>query len=138
MRAIKVCLTQNEGIKTMVGHLEIWLNCKPLRLFQPIPPFDTLCKMQIEKIKQEVTPILQRHHITRAGLFGSVASGTARDDSDVDILVQLGSKMGLLEFVGIKLELEDKLRKKVDLVEYRAIKPRLKDRILAEEVRIYG
>ncbi len=46
--------------------------------------------------------------------------------------------MGLLEFVGIKLELEDKLRKKVDLVEYRAIKPRLKDRILAEEVRIYG
>ena len=35
-------------------------------------------------------------------------------------------------------DLEDKLNKKVDLVEYEAIKPRLKNRILSEEVRIYG
>lgn len=46
--------------------------------------------------------------------------------------------MGLLEFVGIKHELEDALRKKVDLVESRAIKPALKDRILSEEIRMYG
>ena len=97
-----------------------------------------LAKMQIEQIKHDVIPILRRHHITRAGLFGSVVTGNATDDSDIDILVQLGSKMGLLEFVGIKHELEDKLHRKIDLVEYRAIKPRLKDRILAEEVRIYG
>jgi len=94
--------------------------------------------MEIEQIKSQVLPILRRHRISRAGLFGSVVTGSANEQSDIDILVQLGSKMGLLEFVGIKHELEDVLRKKVDLVEYRAIKPALKDRILSEELRIYG
>jgi predicted nucleotidyltransferase len=45
--------------------------------------------------------------------------------------------MSLLGFVRIKLELEDVLHTKVDLVEYKNIKTRLKDRILSEEVRIY-
>lgn len=94
--------------------------------------------MSVEQIKSDIAPILRRHQITRAGLFGSVVSGNFTDESDIDILVQLGCRMGLLEFVGIKHELEDALQKKVDLVEYRAIKPLLKDRILSEEVRIYG
>jgi len=50
----------------------------------------------------------------------------------------LGNQISLLEFVGIKYELEDLLGRKVDLVEYQAVKPRLKDKILAEEIRIYG
>lgn len=94
--------------------------------------------MEIEQIKTQIIPILRRHHIAKAGLFGSIVSGNSNEQSDVDILVQLGSKMGLLEFVSIKHELEDALHKKVDLVEYRAIKPALKDRILSEEVRMYG
>ncbi len=94
--------------------------------------------MEIEQIKTQVVPILRRHRISRAGLFGSVVTGNTDEQSDIDILVQLGSKMGLLEFVGIKHELEDILHKKVDLIEYRAIKPMLKDRILSEEVRMYG
>jgi predicted nucleotidyltransferase len=52
--------------------------------------------------------------------------------------VELEEDISLLEFVGIKLELEDLLRRKVDLVEYQAIKPRLKNQILSEEIRIYG
>ncbi|MPR34594.1 nucleotidyltransferase family protein [Salmonirosea aquatica] len=94
--------------------------------------------MEIEQIKTQVVPILRRHHISRAGLFGSVVTGHADEQSDIDILVQLGRKMGLLEFVSIKYELEDVLHKNVDLVEYRAIKPALKSRILSEAVRIYG
>lgn len=94
--------------------------------------------MEIEQLKTQVVPILRRHRIAKAGLFGSVVTGYGDEQSDIDILIQLGSKMGLLEFVGIKHELEDILRKKVDLVEYRSIKPALKDRILSEEVRMYG
>ena len=45
------------------------------------------------------------------------------------------SNMGF-EFVGIKFELEDKLKRKVDLVSYRGLHPLLKNRILKEEVRI--
>lgn len=94
--------------------------------------------MEIEQIKTRIVPILLRHRISRAGLFGSVVTDRADEQSDIDILVQLGSKMGLLEFVGIKHELEDALCQNVDLVEYRAIKPALRNRILSEEVRIYG
>jgi predicted nucleotidyltransferase len=42
----------------------------------------------------------------------------------------------LLDFVGLKLELEDALGREVDLVEYDTIKPRLKDVILKEELAI--
>ena len=64
--------------------------------------------------------------IKRAGIFGSVAKGKATSKSDIDILVELGDKISLLEFVGIKHELEDLLGQKVDLVEYQALKERLK------------
>jgi uncharacterized protein len=94
--------------------------------------------MNIEEIKEKITPILRKHQIKRAGIFGSVATGKTTKSSDVDILVELGNKISLLEYVGIKYELEDLLGMEVDLVEYEAIKPRLKDRIMSEEVRIYG
>jgi len=94
--------------------------------------------MKIEDIKAVIVPILTRHRIKRAGIFGSVVKGNATAKSDIDILVELGSEISLLDFVGIKYELEDHLGRKVDLVEYQAIKPRLKNRIMPEEIRIYG
>lgn len=94
--------------------------------------------MKIKEIKEKMIPLLVQHRIKRAGIFGSVAKGNATDESDIDILVELGDKISLLEFVGIKFELEDLLGKKVDLVEYEAIKPRLLSRIMSEEIRIYG
>lgn len=42
----------------------------------------------------------------------------------------------LLDLVGLKLELEEKLKRKIDIAEYSAIHPLLKDRILKEQVRI--
>lgn len=94
--------------------------------------------MQNIEIHQTILPILQKHHITKAGIFGSFAKAEANEASDVDILVELGTEMSLLDFVGIKLELEDALHREVDLVEYQAIKPALREQILNEEIRIYG
>jgi predicted nucleotidyltransferase len=94
--------------------------------------------MSIENLKQLIIPILENHDVSRAGIFGSYAKNEQTKDSDIDILIQLNDKISLLEFVRIKIELEDKLNKKVDLVEYQSIKPRLKNRILSEEIRIYG
>lgn len=94
--------------------------------------------MNIEEIRNKITPILAQSQIKRAGVFGSVVKGEATEDSDIDILVELKDKISLLKFVQIKNKLEDVLGKKIDLVEYNALKPRLKERILSEEVRIYG
>lgn len=85
-------------------------------------------------IREKILPVLRRHGVTRAGLFGSVARGEATPESDVDILVELNEEASLLDFIGVKLDLEDVLERRVDLVQYDAIKPRLRDRILGEEV----
>ena len=72
----------------------------------------------------------------RAALFGSCASGEMKEGSDIDILVGVDQEMGLLEFIGLKLELEDAAGRKVDLVEYGALKPLLRKSILKDQVAI--
>lgn len=92
----------------------------------------------IEEIKEKILPILKRYHAKRAGLFGSVAKGETNEKSDIDILVELGKEFSLLDIARINRELEEALGRKVDLVEYEAIKPLIKKRILSEELQIYG
>jgi hypothetical protein len=82
-------------------------------------------------------PILKRQGVTKAALFGSFARGEARRKSDIDILVKLRKGTSLFDFAGLKLELEEKIGKKVDLVTYGSIKPRLRDIILRDEKIIY-
>jgi uncharacterized protein len=94
--------------------------------------------MEIEEIRELTTPIFKRNAVRRAGLFGSVVTHKATPESDIDILVELPKGKSLLDFVRIKLELEEALRTRVDLVEYQTVKARLKDKISSEEVRIYG
>ena len=90
----------------------------------------------IESIKQKIIPILEHYGAKRAGLFGSCIKGKLKNDSDIDILVEIDSDISLLDFVGLKLEIEKALGRKVDLVEYNTIKPLLKDKILNEQVVI--
>lgn len=90
----------------------------------------------VKEIKRKILPILQDYGVKKAGLFGSCVRGEMEEDSDIDILVEIEKDISLLDFVGLKLEIEDALGKKVDLVEYNTIKPLLRDRILNEEVVI--
>jgi hypothetical protein len=91
-----------------------------------------------QQIIATALPILLKHGVTRAGLFGSYADGEARVDSDVDLLVAPRSDSSLLDFIGLQLELADALNVSVDLVDYSTIKPLIRDRILAQEVRFHG
>lgn len=91
---------------------------------------------EIEEIKGKIIPILESYGVTRAGLFGSVVRGELKEGSDIDILVEIQRDISLLDFVGLKLEIEKILGRKVDLVEYSTIKPLLRDNILKEQVAI--
>ena len=97
--------------------------------------------MDIILIKQLTNPIFEKFGVSRASLFGSVVRGDIHEKSDVDILVELPKKLRGLDFVGMKMdlqeELEKKLKKKVDLVEYHLIKKSLKKYILPEQKPIY-
>lgn len=86
-----------------------------------------------EQLKQQIIPILKKAGVRRSALFGSCARGTMRDDSDVDILVELPDEVSLLGYVRLKQALEDEVGRSVDLVEYTSIKPQLGQNILADQ-----
>jgi len=92
--------------------------------------------MTIEEIRKKIIPLLKPYNISRVGLFGSAARGEMSVDSDIDILVEIGSDVSLLTFVEIKQRLEEELGRKVDLVEYETIKPSLKVNIMQNHVSL--
>ena len=92
--------------------------------------------IEIEELKRKLLPILQQYGVKRVGLFGSCVRGEMSEGSGIDILVEIEKDISLLDFVGLKLEIEEKSGRKVDLVEYNAIKPLLRERILKEQIVI--
>jgi len=90
----------------------------------------------VQTLAEQVLPILRRYGVTRAGVFGSRARGDSQVNSDLDILVDLPEGSSLLDLVGLQLDLGDALGVTVDAHTYRSLHPLLRDRILAEEIRI--
>lgn len=92
--------------------------------------------------RDDVLSRLSEHRAELSGLgvrslalFGSVARGDARPDSDVDLLVEFERPIGLFHFARVQRRLEEILGQRVDLVMKDAVKPQLRGRILAEAVR---
>jgi hypothetical protein len=91
---------------------------------------------RFDEIKLSVVPRLLSRGVRRAAVFGSFARGEAGRDSDLDLLIDIGEDYSLLDIVGLRLDLQERLARRVDLVEYDAIKPALRERVLAEQVPI--
>ena len=70
------------------------------------------------------------------GIFGSYVRGEERKGSDVDLLVEIGRAMGLLEFISLERHLTELLGTKVDLVMRRALRRRIGRQILDEVVPV--
>jgi len=90
----------------------------------------------MKKYLLKIIPILRKYGVKKASLFGSIARGDIHKNSDVDILVDIPKEKSLFEVMDIQFELEKALKRKVDLVEYENIKPRLKPYILKNQIRI--
>lgn len=95
-----------------------------------------MTRAKLDQIKRKVVPILKEAGVTRSSIFGSYVRGEEKVDSDIDMLVEIPRGTGLFGFIGLKHKLEDALKKKVDLMTYNAIHPRLRDRILREQLPI--
>jgi len=94
-------------------------------------------KYSIASIKKKAIPILKRHAVKRASIFGSFARGTAKSKSDVDFLIEYKKKdKSLFDLVDLKSDLEKSLDRKVDVITYNSIYWRIRERILAEQIVI--
>jgi uncharacterized protein len=82
-------------------------------------------------------PALRREFgVRRMALFGSTARGEAREDSDIDLLVEFEDGPTFDSFMGLKLSLEDRLGRRVDLVTPGALKARLRPIVEREAVDV--
>jgi hypothetical protein len=82
--------------------------------------------------RQEILAIAAKHGVHNVRIFGSVARGEARPESDIDILVEMESGTSLMDHVTLMQDLEDLLERKVDVVSDRALHWYIRDRVLAE------
>ena len=87
----------------------------------------------LEEIKKIVKPILKKHGVTKAGIFGSFARGENDPFSDVDILVEMPKET---DYFDLLFALEAELGRKVDIVEYSLIRKEIKENVMQEEVPI--
>jgi predicted nucleotidyltransferase len=87
-----------------------------------------------------IAEICRRYQVCELSLFGSAVRGEMRPDSDIDMLVDYfpDAQPSLFDLIKLKDELSDRLGRPVDLGVKRALKPRYKDRILAEAHVIYA
>lgn len=87
----------------------------------------------LEDIKIKILPILKKADIKKAAIFGSYVRGDNTKMSDIDILVELPENATLFELGGLKITLEEELKKKIDVVTYKSISPIIKDSILSNQ-----
>ena len=76
----------------------------------------------VQELRQETAVVLSKHPIAKLEVFGSVADGTAKPGSDVDLMVTFrpGAKVGI-EFLDMIFELEELLGCSVDLLESESV-----------------
>jgi predicted nucleotidyltransferase len=76
--------------------------------------------------------IADRHGASNLRLFGSVARGEERPDSDIDLLIDLAEDRGFSDYLALAEELETLLHRRVDLVLARSLSPHFRPYIEAD------
>lgn len=94
-------------------------------------------QLNINRIKEKITPIFDTYGIKNAFLFGSYSRGEQKKGSDIDLLVEIQKPMGIYDFIELKFILEKKLKKKVDLVSKEAVNKNIKPYIEGDLISIY-
>ena len=84
--------------------------------------------------RDEIERIAARHGALNVRVFGSVARGDARPDSDVDFLVATAEKTSSWFPAGLVIDLEDLLGRRVEIVTERGLNPLMRDQVLSEAV----
>lgn len=90
----------------------------------------------ISTLQRFLPELRSEFRVRRLALFGSTARDEAREDSDLDVLVDFEAGPTFDSFMGLKFFLEDHLGRKVDLVTPDALKPRMRPVVEREAVDV--
>ena len=84
----------------------------------------------------EIFRLATKHGARNLRLFGSVARGQSRPDSDIDLLIDLDPDRSLLDRIGLKHDLEDLLGRKVDVMTERSLHYYIRESVLKQAVAL--
>lgn len=70
----------------------------------------------ISQIRESIINVAEKYAISKVTLFGSQASGTATEDSDIDLMVEFNKPVTLITLSSLKYDLEEMLNKNVDVI----------------------
>ena len=87
---------------------------------------------EVERKREQILRICERHGVASVRVFGSVVRGEAGMDSDLDLLVELSGARTPWWPGGIVAELEELLGRRVDVVTETALHPLIRDAVLRE------
>lgn len=90
----------------------------------------------LRRRRLEILALAARFGATDVRVFGSVARGQDREDSDVDLLVRFERGRSLLDHAGLELALQQLLGRQVEVASEGGLRPRYRDRIMAEAVPV--
>jgi predicted nucleotidyltransferase len=94
----------------------------------------TAIGVAIREQRDAILQVAAKHGATQVRLFGSVARGDARPDSDVDLLVTWLEGTSLLDQAALKLELESLLGRKVDIASDGWVKPSIRESVYRDAI----
>ncbi|MEA5574080.1 nucleotidyltransferase family protein [Calothrix sp. UHCC 0171] len=84
--------------------------------------------------REEILRIAAKYGAHSVRVFGSVARGEARLDSDVDFLVEIEPNRSLFDYIALIQSLEELLNRKVDVAEPGSLHDLIREKVLAESV----
>ncbi|MBF8280730.1 MAG: DNA polymerase beta domain protein region [Candidatus Magasanikbacteria bacterium] len=87
-------------------------------------------KKNLRLIQKRKDALRKNYAVRKIGIFGSIAKGTAKASSDVDVLVEFAKPIGFFRFIELEDYLSAIFKKKVDLVTKDSLKPLIKQSIL--------
>lgn len=93
-------------------------------------------RYDLKQNKEAILKLASAYGINRVRLFGSVARGEERNESDIDILINFNEGRNLFDLIAFKDELQILLHRKVDVVTENSLHRFLRDKILQEAVEI--
>ena len=102
----------------------------------------------ISEISEIIRPIAEKYNLRAVFIFGSYARGDAKEESDIDLLVDTGGTQlkGLFALGALYCELEEALHKKIDLITVSALEQRaqmpseeyFRENVKRERVELYA
>jgi predicted nucleotidyltransferase len=82
--------------------------------------------------RKDILRIASKYGARNVRIFGSMARGEAKEDSDIDFLVDMEPGRSLFDLGGLLMDLQNLLAQKVDVVTEKGLRPRIRDRVLKE------